>query len=684
VNGDGSYSFVPAPDYTGAIPVITYTVSDGAGGTDTSTLTLTMVPVNDPPVASNDVGVTPEDTPLTGNVLTNDTDIDGGVLRVAQFTIDGRTFNPGESATIAGTGTLTINLNGSYTFVPAPNYNGPVPVATYTVSDGRGGTDTASLIIIVSPVNDPPQSEDIPDQISVDATSVAPVDVSRYFLDVDGDVLTYSASGLPDGLSIDPVTGIISGVLPNDASRQSPYTITITATDPGGLSTTETFHWTVVNPAPVASDDAASGPEDANITGTVIANDRDPDGDDLRITAFEIGGISYTVGQTAVLSGIGTLVINADGRYTFRPALNFHGAVPTITYTLSDADGGTDTARLTLNVTPVNDPPILIDDYANGNEDTTITGNVLSNDSDPDGDTLVVTGFSVDGNPTAYQPGDTATIAGVGSITIELNGEFTFVPVSNYDGDVPNILYTAADGNGGTGYARLIITINPVDDYVPVPDDNIPDLPSGPDIDYDPENVDGAVVEAVRGLDGLNDIADLYDQPIDAAVKAQFDAPLKFSFNTFLGGSSAIVVDRPGGGVERIQFEVIKHRDVIYLQIVDQTKINEQSSDLNYRIGGVDGALPPAWLKQIGSHTFAGVPDAQTGTVNLMILIIHKDEQVAEREIQLDSVNGLLVLPTEPEDHGFEGVLAPTFAQQMLDGPETQDLSELERALGFR
>ena len=85
INADGSYSFAPAPDYAGAIPVITYTVSDGAGGTDTSTLSLTMVPVNDPPVADDDSATTPEDTPVSGNVLANDTDVDSSPLTVTQF-----------------------------------------------------------------------------------------------------------------------------------------------------------------------------------------------------------------------------------------------------------------------------------------------------------------------------------------------------------------------------------------------------------------------------------------------------------------------------------------------------------------------------------------------------------------------------------------------------------------------
>ena len=166
INANGSYSFTPAANYTGAIPLITYTVSDGNGGTDTSTLQLTMVPVNDPPVATDDVKPVVEDTPASGNVLTDgtpDSDPDGNPLTVTGFAIDTNgdgtpeAFTPGQTATIPGVGTLTIGSNGAYTFTPAPNYNGPIPVATYTISDGLGGTDTATLTLgPVTPVNDPP------------------------------------------------------------------------------------------------------------------------------------------------------------------------------------------------------------------------------------------------------------------------------------------------------------------------------------------------------------------------------------------------------------------------------------------------------------------------------------------------------------------------------------------------
>ena len=127
-----------------------------------------MTPVNDAPVDGNETNSTPEDTTLTvtdgsvGDLLNNFTDVDGGTPSITSYTIAGvtGTQSVGTPVTITGVGTITINANGSYTFVPALNWNGTVPQITYTVSDGQGGTDTSTLSLTVTPVNDPPSGTD--------------------------------------------------------------------------------------------------------------------------------------------------------------------------------------------------------------------------------------------------------------------------------------------------------------------------------------------------------------------------------------------------------------------------------------------------------------------------------------------------------------------------------------------
>ncbi|WP_157781975.1 cadherin-like domain-containing protein, partial [Vibrio splendidus] len=92
-----------------------------------------------------------EDGSLTDNVLTGTSSVDGDVT-VKGFTVDGddTEYSPGDTATITGVGTLELNENGSYTFTPVADYNGDVPVVTYTVTDGSGTDDTSTLKIEIN------------------------------------------------------------------------------------------------------------------------------------------------------------------------------------------------------------------------------------------------------------------------------------------------------------------------------------------------------------------------------------------------------------------------------------------------------------------------------------------------------------------------------------------------------
>ena len=136
VNPDGTLNFTPAPDFNGTA-TITYTISDGKGGTDTATVVITVTPANDPPVAENDSATTPEDTPVTIAVLNNDSDVDGDPLTVTSATVD------------ASQGTVQVNPDGTITFTPAPGFSGDA-VITYTISDGHGGFSTATLTVTVA------------------------------------------------------------------------------------------------------------------------------------------------------------------------------------------------------------------------------------------------------------------------------------------------------------------------------------------------------------------------------------------------------------------------------------------------------------------------------------------------------------------------------------------------------
>ena len=112
--------------------------------------------------------------------------------------------------------------------------------------------------------------------------------LAALFADADTtDVLSYSATGLPAGLSINPTSGLISGTLASSASAGGPYGVTITADDGNGGTTTQSFTWIVNNPTPTANDDNYSLGEDAAATvlgNAITDNDSDPDGDALSAT----------------------------------------------------------------------------------------------------------------------------------------------------------------------------------------------------------------------------------------------------------------------------------------------------------------------------------------------------------------------------------------------------------------
>jgi VCBS repeat-containing protein len=140
-NADGSFTYDPNGQFeylqtgSSATDSFTYTVSDGKGGTDTATVTITIDGVNDPPVALNDSVTTSENTPVTIDVLNNDSDIDGGTLAV-------------DSATQGANGSVTCNAT-AVTYTPAINFTG-TDSFTYTISDGNGGTASATVTVTVA------------------------------------------------------------------------------------------------------------------------------------------------------------------------------------------------------------------------------------------------------------------------------------------------------------------------------------------------------------------------------------------------------------------------------------------------------------------------------------------------------------------------------------------------------
>jgi VCBS repeat len=188
-----------------------------------------------------------------------------------------------------------------------------------------------------------------------------------------------------------------------------------------------------------------------------------------KVTATDVDGdvLTFTKGSDP---SHGTVVVNADGSYTYTPDKDYNGN-DIFTVTVSDGKGGTTTAIVNVTVTSVNDNPITTPLSVTTPEDIPLNGNVLTNVTDPDGDPISVTGIIVNG--VNYSTGTTVTIPGVGTLAVNANGNYTFTPVANYNGSVPPVTYNVSDGKGGTATGTINITVVPVNDIPIAKDDAV-------------------------------------------------------------------------------------------------------------------------------------------------------------------------------------------------------------------
>ncbi|MDP9658105.1 UNVERIFIED_ORG: CshA-type fibril repeat protein, partial [Pseudomonas putida] len=473
IGANGAYTFTPAANYNGTVPTVTYTVTDGSGPNDTSTLNISVTPVNDNFTDASETVSTLEDTALTGSVLSGTSSVDGPVS-VVNFTIGSTTYTAGSTATIANVGTLVIGANGAYTFTPAANYNGTVPTVTYTVTDGLGPNDTSTLNISITPVDD--SFTDANETVStledtaltgsvLSGTSSVDGAVSVVNFSIDGVTGTFNAG---QSATIANVGTLVIGA--NGAYTFTPAanyngtvpTVTYTVTDGSGTNDTSTLNISVtpVNDNFTDANESVTTAEDTALSGSVLSGTSSVDGP-VSVVNFTIGDTTYAAGSTATIANVGTLVIGANGAYTFTPAANYNGTVPTVTYTVTDGSGTDDTSTLNISVTPVDDSFIDASESVTTAEDTSLTGSVLSGTSSVDGPVSVVN-FTI--GSTTYTAGSTATIANVGTLVIAANGAYTFTPAANYNGTVPTVTYTVTDGSGSNDTSTLNISVTPVDD----------------------------------------------------------------------------------------------------------------------------------------------------------------------------------------------------------------------------
>ena len=259
----------------------TYTTTDGSGTNDTSNLNITVTPVNDDFTDADESFSVDEDTSLSDSVLTGTSSADGPVT-VVDFTIDGNSFSADDTATIAGVGTLRINSDGSFTFTPVANFNGTVPTATYTTTDGSGTNDTSNLNITVDPVND--DFTDADESFSVDEDTSLSDSVLTGTSSVDGPVTVVDFTIDGNTFSADD-TATIAGVGTLQINSNGSFTFTpvanfngtvttatYTTTDGSGTNDTSNLNITVdpVNDDFTDADESFNIDEDASLSDSVL------------------------------------------------------------------------------------------------------------------------------------------------------------------------------------------------------------------------------------------------------------------------------------------------------------------------------------------------------------------------------------------------------------------------------
>lgn len=206
-------SYRPERDFNGQ-DGFTFEVSDGKVDSVAATVLITVTPGNDPPKANDDTATAQEDTPIvTIDVLKNDTDLDKDRLVVI-------------NATQGRNGSVTINTDSTLTYAPNRNFSGNDSF-TYTMSDGKDGTDTAQVNVTVNAVNDAPSITSKP----VETARVwAPYTYGVVAKDPDsGDKLIYSLDKKPEGMTINEATGLIEWR--PTSSQAGTYDVTVRVAD---------------------------------------------------------------------------------------------------------------------------------------------------------------------------------------------------------------------------------------------------------------------------------------------------------------------------------------------------------------------------------------------------------------------------------------------------------------------
>jgi hypothetical protein len=627
LDDDGSFIYVPDENWNGTDQFAYIAIDPVLGTSPISIVHLNVLPVNDDPIVVDDAYDMDEDTVLTvifpdsfngSGILANDIDIDGDV-KTAVY-VSGPNF-----------GDLTLNPDGTFTYVPDLDYNGEDQFA-YQVSDGNGGLSDIGIVnLTVNPVNDDPVAvtdeyttdEDVPLTTS-NITGVLSNDT-----DVDVDVLTVALTSGPEFGSIDFNEDGSFTYIP-DANYNGEDTFTYIVDDGNDGTAVGTVNLTItpVNDAPNGVTDLYEAIEDTPLTVVapgVLLNDTDIEDDVL--TAVKDSDPNF-----------GTLVLNDDGSFLYTPNIGYVGW-DAFVYHADDGNGGiSDPINVNVEVKEGNDDPTPVDDDYVTDEDVQLVGNILDNDSDPNSDPLTVSDYSLPTN---------------GTLGLNSDGSFTYDPNPNFFGD-DGFIYTVSDGQGGTATANVDITIIPIND--------------GPEGVSDTYTTLNNVSMSIQKFEGV--LANDTDVDGDVLTSVVISDPTEGTLYMNDQGAFIYIPNESYVGQDQFTYEVHDgtegHQATVIIDITDSQApvardnlyVHDVSGSTNYNVPYSVGVLANDYLRIPGDArgSLAGAYDGPLAVVTPLT----KDVEHGVLTIQDDGS-----FEYTPEV-GFEG--ADTFIYRATDG----------------
>ncbi|GAA3949010.1 Ig-like domain-containing protein [Allohahella marinimesophila] len=507
INADGSLTYTPDADFTGEDSIL-YTITDGNGGSSEASVAVTVNDTNALPVAVDDSASVQEEAGLSqiGNALLNDLAGDGTMIISM---VNGDALNVGASVAGSNGGLFVMAADGSVSFDPDGQFAAlnagetATTSVTYTISDEDGDLSTATYTVTVEGQNPSTAPDAAIDSavVSEDESSVVFENVLANDTDADGDSLSVSEVAGSSANVGQQIAGSQGGywVLQSDG-RAEFFTNGEFDFLAVGEETTETLQYKIsdgrggedfssvtvtitgANDAPVATDDLYEVREGEffvalNIftDNRLVQNDIDSDlNDTLRIT--EVNGQVMT-GNSMTVTGSngGEFLVYADGRARLSAETGFENLdqdevlLTQISYTVSDSNGASSTATVTMQVNGENVAVIAYDDAVSTDDLTAVDLNVLANDQNGDAPAVVT-----EVNGSAAQVG--AVIAGSsgGLFVIDADGNADFDPNGEFDylqegeSATTSVTYTINDNDGQTSTATLTVTVDDAGNQVPV------------------------------------------------------------------------------------------------------------------------------------------------------------------------------------------------------------------------